>query len=91
MNKKQALESFDITLKHWMTFKGCQIENGKVIRWKVEDSAGEDQRIRGYYVMNNNFFEKCVFQAWINKKFFKKEHFKILNKKPVLFGYDEPI
>ena len=91
MNKKQALESFDITLKHWMTFKGCQIEDGKVIRWKVEDSAGEEQRTRGYYVMNNNFFEKCVFQAWINKKFLNKDYFKILNKKPILFGYNEPI
>lgn len=91
MNKRQALESFDITLKHWMTFKGCQIEGEKVIRWKVEDTAGEEQRIHGYYVMNNNFFEKCVFQAWINKKFLKKEHLKILNKKPILFGYDEPV
>lgn len=91
MDKTHALESFDITLKHWMTFKGCQIEEGKVIRWKVEDSAGEDQRTNGYYVMNNNFFEKCVFQAWINKNFLKKDHFKILNKKPILFGYNEPV
>ncbi len=91
MNKAQALESFDITLKHWMTFRGFQIENGKIIRWKVEDSVGDNQRIHGYYVMNNNFFEKCVFQAWINKKFLSVNQLKILNKKAILFGYNEPI
>lgn len=91
LTKEQALDSFDISLKHWMTFRGVHIENNKPIRWKVEDSAGSESRINGYYIMNHNFFEKCVFQAWIHKKFLSKEVLEINKTKPVLFGYNDSV
>lgn len=62
--------------------------DGKPIRWKVEDSAGKDARINGYYVMNNNYFEKCVFYAWINKKFLPKKILQAFEQKPVVYGFE---
>ncbi|MDE6583426.1 MAG: hypothetical protein K2K31_02095, partial [Clostridia bacterium] len=87
MSKSQALESFDITLRHLMVFRGVHIENGKPVRWKVEDSCGEENRIHGYYVMNQNFFEKCVCQACIHKSFLSKKQLDVANSKPILCSY----
>lgn len=91
LNKQEALESYDITLKHWMTFRGVHIENGKPVRWKVEDSGGEKVRNNGYYVMNQNFFEKCVFQGWIDKKYLPKEILELTEEEPIMFGFIEPV
>ncbi len=87
MSKRQAIESFDINLKHFMVFRGVHIENELPIRWKVEDSAGAENRINGYYVMNQNFFEKCVFQACIHKKFLSDKQIKASNLKPIICNF----
>lgn len=91
LTKQQAMDSFNITLKHWMTIKGVQIENNKPIRWKVEDNGGKEIRINGYYVMNNNFFEKCVYWVWINKKYIPKQILDINNTNPILYDYTDSI
>lgn len=91
LTKEQALDSCDITLKHWMTLRGVDIQRGLPIKWKVEDTGGSAVRNHGYYVMNHKFFEKCVFQAFIHKKYLSKKVSNLITSKPVLFGYDEPI
>ncbi len=91
MDKQQALESWDITIKHWMVFRGVHLENGRPIRWKVEDSAGLENRINGYYVMNNNYFEKCVLQAWIHQDLLSENILAISKSKPILYGCNDSI
>lgn len=91
LTKEQALDSYDCTLKHWMTIRGVHIENELPVRWKVEDIGGENVRSNGYYVMNHNFFEKCVYQALINKKYLTKQELEQLEQTPILFGYHEAI
>lgn len=88
MNKFEGLETFDCRSRHLMTIRGAHLIDGKPIRWKVEDSGGADARIQGYYVMNNNFFEKCVFYAWINKKFLPKKILNIFETSPTLYGFE---
>lgn len=88
LNKKEALETFDCRSRHYMTIRGAHLIDEKPIRWKVEDSAGKESRIGGYYVMNNNYFEKCVFYAWIKKKFLSKKVLQAFKQKPILYGFE---
>ncbi len=88
LNKKEALGTFDCRSRHYMTLRGVHLIDGKPIRWKVEDSAGKDARIDGFYVMNNNYFEKCVFYAWINKKFLPKRILQAFEQNPVVYGFE---
>lgn len=88
MNKFEGLETFDCRSRHFMTIRGAHLIDGKPIRWKVEDSGGADARIHGYYVMNNNFFEKCVFYAWIHKKFLPRKILNIIDTPPIAYGFE---
>ena len=88
MTKAQALETFDCRSRHIMAIRGAHIVNGKPIRWKIEDSCGEDARISGYYVMNNNYFEKCVFYAWIHKRLLSKKMLEALKNPAVIYGFE---
>lgn len=89
IDKQKGLESYDIRGRHLMVIRGVHIENDKPLRWKVEDSAGEEARNNGYYIMNHNYFEKCVFYAMIKKEFLPKKLLNVLNTTPILFGFED--
>lgn len=54
---------------HAMIIVGVHIENGKIIRWKVQNSFGKENNQNGYFVMNDNFFDEYVVMFGINKKY----------------------
>lgn len=85
LTRKQAQESLDITMKHWMVFRGVHINSDKPVRWKVEDSRGVSEKSNGYYVMNDNFFDHCVMFAFINKKHLTKKQLDALNQEIILY------
>lgn len=88
MTKAEELSSFDCRAWHIMTIRGVHLVDNKPVRWKIEDTAGKENRINGYYVMNNNCFEKCVYYAWINKKFLSDKMLKALKTPAVLYGFE---
>ncbi len=74
----------DIELHHWMTITGVQIEEGVPQRWKVEDSYGDKEKINGYYIINDNYFDKYVFTVIINKKYLSKKQLELYNQKGII-------
>ncbi|MBQ9012082.1 MAG: hypothetical protein IJ094_00600 [Bacilli bacterium] len=84
INRSDALNLKDIFARHVMNFTGVKTENGKFIRWKVEDSYGSKKHYNGYYIMNDNFFSKFVFGVTINKKYLNKKEINILNSTPII-------
>ena len=84
LNKEDGMLVGDIELHHWMTITGVQIEEGVSQRWKVEDSYGDKEKINGYYIMNDNYFDKYVFTVIINKKYLSKKQLKSYNQKGII-------
>lgn len=58
---------------HAMIIVGAQIENGKIIRWKVQNSFGKENNQNGYFVMNDNYFDQYCVMFGINKKYIQKD------------------
>lgn len=84
LNKEDGMLVGDIELHHWMTITGVQIEDGLPKRWKVEDSYGDKEKINGYYIMNDNYFDEYVFTVIINKKYLSKKQLELYNKKGII-------
>ena len=84
LNKEDGLLLGDIELHHWMTITGVQVENKIPKRWKVEDSYGDKEKINGYYIMNDNYFDKYVFTVIINKKYLSKKQLELYNQKAII-------
>ena len=83
LNKKEALDTNDIWLDHAMTFCGVHVVNDKPIRWKVEDSKGIQEKVNGYYVMNDNYFDEFVLNVIIHKKYLSAEQLLLLEQEPI--------
>lgn len=84
LSKEDGMLVGDIELHHWMTITGVQIEEGIPKRWKVEDSYGNKEKINGYYIMNDNYFDKYVFTVIINKKYLSKDQLELYNQKGII-------
>lgn len=90
LTKEEALNFQDIQLHHAMTICGVHIVDDKPVRWKVEDSYGEKEKINGYYVMNDNFFNEFVLNIIVHKKYLSEEQLELLKQPPIEFNIDEP-
>ena len=84
LNKENGMIIGDINLHHWMTITGVQIEEGIPKRWKVEDSYGNKEKVNGYYIMNDNYFDKYVFTVIINKKYLSKKQLELYNQRGII-------
>jgi bleomycin hydrolase len=60
-------------MNHAMVITGVDIVDGEPIKWKIENSWGEDNGVKGYYVMSKEFFDTFVYQAVVLKKYLTKE------------------
>lgn len=84
LNKEDGMLVGDIELHHWMTITGVQIEEGIPKRWKVEDSYGDKEKVNGYYIMNDNYFDNYVFTIIINKKYLSKSQLALYDQRGIL-------
>lgn len=91
LTKEEALNLHAIEIHHAMTFCGVHLVEEKPIRWKVEDSYGEKEKINGYYVMNDNFFDECVLSVIVHKKYLTQNQFNLFKEKPIEFKVNEPV
>lgn len=89
MTKEELANVGEISAEHAMVFSGVHLIDDKPIRWKVEDSYGDKTKINGYYVMNDNFFEKYVLQIIVDKKYLSDEQKRLLEQEAI--EYDEEI
>ena len=90
LTKEEALNLKDIYIHHAMTICGVHIIEDKPVRWKVEDSYGEKEKINGYYVMNDNFFNEFVLNIIVDKKYLSQEQQELIEQPAIEFDIEEP-
>lgn len=90
LTKEEALNLYDISNQHAMTFCGVHLEDDKPIRWKIEDSYGDKEKVNGYYIMNDNFFNEFVFSVVIDKKYLSEKQLELLKQEPIKIEAIDP-
>ena len=66
-----------------MVIVGVELVNGLPTRWKIENSWGDDNGIKGYYVMSSAFFDTFVYQAVVLKRYLNQDEVKATSKDPI--------
>lgn len=88
LNKEAEFNYEDIQPNHAMTFVGVHVINNRPIRWKVENSWG-DKDCKQYLTMNNTFFDDCVIEISVLKKYVSKKILKVFEQDPIEIKVDE--
>lgn len=90
LSKVEALNLYDISMHHIMAFTGVNLINDKPQRWKIEDSYGDKEKVNGYYIMNDNFFNEFVLSVVIDKKYLSEDQLKLLEQEPIEYEVEDP-
>lgn len=91
LDKSNRLLYGDSLLTHAMVFTGVHLEGGKPVRWKVENSWGEERGEKGYFIMSDSWFDEYNYQVVINKKYLSSELIEQLNQEPVVLPPWDPM
>ncbi len=89
-DKADMLDYHSSSMNHAMVLTGVDIKEGKAIRWKVENSWGDELGSKGYFIMSDSFFDAYVYQAAIRKEFLSEKELAALKEKPVLLAPWDP-
>ena len=69
ITKEDALNYGLSAMNHAMLLTGVHLENGEPIRWKIENSWGDEHGEKGYYICSDSWFNQYVYQAAVQRKY----------------------
>lgn len=83
MTKAERIATFESGSTHAMTLSAVDLDkNGNPVKWKVENSWGEDSGQNGCIIMTNRWFEEYMFRLVVNKKYASEKVKKAAESKP---------
>ena len=91
ISKENALDLRQSAMNHAMLITGVHEVNGVPNRYKIENSWGDTNGNKGYYVCSDTWFDKYVYQAVINKKYLSSEQLKAWDKEPIVLKPWDPM
>jgi len=91
LDKAGRLDYGESLMTHAMVFTGVNLIDDVPNRWKVENSWGDKNGEKGYFVMSDKWFEEYNYQIVINKKYLSKELKKIWKLEPIILKPWDPM
>ncbi len=77
MTKEQRIWYHESVPTHAMVITGVDIQDGKPVKWLVENSWGAKVGEKGYFTMYDDWFHEYTYSIIVNKKFVPDEVLKL--------------
>jgi len=65
--------------------------DGKPLKWRVENSWGDDRGEKGYLLMTQRWFDEFMYEVVVDKKFVPKDVLDVFQQKPVVLPAWDPM
>ena len=84
LDKASRLDYGCSKMTHAMIITGVDIDDdGRPIKWRVENSWGAKIGDKGYMYMMDDWFEQYLYEVTVNKKYLSPELLKALETEPI--------
>ena len=92
MTKEERLDFGDSMMTHAMVITGVDLdEEGRPLRWKVENSWGDEVGYKGYFVMDDAWFGEFAFQILLHRDYLSEEQKEALAQEPIVLKPWDPM
>jgi bleomycin hydrolase len=78
-------------MTHAMLFTGVDIVDGTSRRWRVENSWGEDNGQKGFYLMNDSWFDEYLFEIAARQSYLPAALRTALEEEPIVLPAWDPM
>lgn len=89
--KEERLDMRLSAMNHAMAITGYHEVNGKPVRYRIENSWGTERADKGYYVMDDKWFDEFVFQAVVRKEYLPAELLAAEKTEPIVLDPWDPM
>jgi len=91
LDKESRLLYHETCMTHAMLFTGVDIFKNKPRRWRVENSWGEQNGVKGFYLMNDSWFDQHVLEIAARRDSLPKELRKAAELEPIVLPPWDPM
>lgn len=84
LDKAQRLDYGQSAMNHAMVFTGVDLDDeGKPVKWRVENSWGDKPGNKGFMVMTDRWFDEYNYEVAVEKRYLSAELLEVLQMEPV--------
>ncbi|TVQ52976.1 MAG: aminopeptidase [Phycisphaerales bacterium] len=91
LNKADRLLYHQTQMTHAMLFTGVDIVDGHPRRWRVENSWSDKDGQKGFYTMNDSWFDEYMFEIAAPKSSLPPELQRALSQEPIVLPAWDPM
>ena len=91
MSKADRLRYGQTMMTHAMLFTGVDVVDGKPRRWRVENSWGDDSGQKGFYTMNDSWYDEHMFEIATARKYLSEKMLDGLETEPIVLDAWDPM
>ena len=92
MDKAARLRTGESAMTHAMVLTAVHIEDGSTpVRWRVQNSWGEDPGEKGWFLMTDAWMDEFVYQAVVDPRFLPKDVTDVLVQEPIVLPLWDPM
>lgn len=92
MTKAERIQTFASASSHAMTLKAVDLsEDGKPLKWMVENSWGASSGYKGNLIMTDEWFDEYMFRLVVDKKYLPASTLRLFEQKPEVLPAWDPL
>ncbi|GIG70650.1 aminopeptidase C [Phytomonospora endophytica] len=91
LDKVQRLHYQETAMTHAMLFTGVDVRDGEALRWRVENSWGDEKGQSGYWTMTSAWFREYVFEISARRSALPAELAAGLDTEPIVLPAWDPM
>ncbi|MDO4413168.1 aminopeptidase C [Cutibacterium sp.] len=91
MSKAERLRLRESGGTHAMTFVGVDLVDGVPVRWRVENSWGDAVGKKGFFTMNDSWFDEYVYNVVVPRSRVCEEIAKACDQEPIVLPFYDMI
>ena len=91
LDKADRLLHQATAMTHAMLLTGVDVVDGRPVRWRVENSWGDDKADKGFWTMNDTWFAEHVFETAVRRDALPAELQAQLDTDPIVLPAWDPM
>jgi bleomycin hydrolase len=91
LDKASRLEYGETQMTHAMLFTGVDVVDGAARRWRVENSWGSEPGQKGFFTMNDSWFDEYMFEIAARREYLPEPLQAALDLEPIVLPPWDPM